>query len=288
MSKRPLDVPCVVCGQPNVVLVAKVADVDVGRCNACTASACVPLPEIASESTGEHSILTEEDFTAGILHLAASRQAKLDDLARKRHDLYARTLGKKQFRMLEIGCGAAWMATTLVSLGVDYHGLDIDRRPVEAAMSRGVKNLRVGDFFAEPPDGPYDVIFMTQVLEHITAPRQFVIRLHASLASGGVVHVDVPNQRTLAGLRSRLLRGSGNRYGAIQWPHHSIAYTPAALQLIFESHFRVTTFTASPDDKLWGLGVAPTLGARAYYLRQRVTHSKSLAVAFGTRLNSIR
>jgi SAM-dependent methyltransferase len=288
LVSKPLDVSCVVCGQLNVTLAARVAGVDVGRCRACSASACVPLPTLASESAGVHSILTEEAFTAGILDLKPSRRVRLDALARQRYELYAQNLGKERFSMLEVGCGAAGLATMLVSLGVDYYGLDIDSRPIEAATTRGVKNLRVGDFLTDPLDGPYDVIFMTQVFEHITAPRQLVRRLHASLVSGGLVHVDVPNQGTLAGVPSRLMRGSGNRYGAIDWPHHSIAYTPAALRRIFESHFRVKTFTASPDDELWGQGVARGLVQRAYYLAQRAANSRSLAVVFGTRLNSIR
>lgn len=60
-----------------------------------------------------------------------------------------------------------------------------------------------------PVKRQYDVIFMTQVLEHITHPREMVERLYASLVPGGIPHLDVPNQGTLAGWPSRLLRGSG-------------------------------------------------------------------------------
>jgi SAM-dependent methyltransferase len=185
--------------------------------------------------------------------------------------------------MLEIGCGAAGLAPAMAELGVDYFGIDIDPRPVESAQARGILNLRVADFIEEQPQRKYDVIFLTQVLEHIVHPRRMIERIEEALAEDGILHIDVPSQGTMAGAPSRLVRGLGARFGAIDWPHHSIAYTPDALRILLENRFRVRTFTATSDDPVWGQATTPNRVQKAYFTAQRVLGGKSLAVAFGQR-----
>src|SRR4029077_6325713 len=112
----------------------------------------------------------------------------------RRHRRYSAALKRSSYRLLEIGCGGAGVAAPFTDLGVDYHGIDIDSRPVDRARARGIANLVVGDFMDHPLDGRYDVIFLTQVLEHITDPTAFVDRVSTALTIGGVLHLDVPNQ----------------------------------------------------------------------------------------------
>lgn len=209
----------------------------------------------------------------------------LNSVAQRRHQHYSRLLGRSSYSLLEIGCGAAGLGPGFVSAGVDYSGLDIDPRPIEAAKARGVENLHVGDFMGFSSQRKFDVIFMTQVLEHITHPREMIKRIHDSLSPGGVIHLDVPNQRTLAGTPSRLGRGMGTRLGAIDYPHHSIAYTAEPLAQLLREDFDAEVFSATPNHPVWGQAGVPGPVARAYFACQRVLGGRSLVVAVGRAKN---
>jgi SAM-dependent methyltransferase len=127
----------------------------------------------------------------------------------------------------------------------------------------------------------YDVIFMSQVLEHIIRPREVLGKVSSLLKPDGILHLDVPNHNGLAGLPSRVLGGTGSRFGAIEWPHHAIAYNRRSLAELLDHRFVARVFTATPDDQLWGQAVVPTIPARLYYAATRALRARSLLVAFG-------
>ena len=43
-------------------------------------------------------------------------------------------------------------------------------------------------------DGPYDVILMSHVLEHLVRPKAFIARAYENLTEGGILVVEVPNE----------------------------------------------------------------------------------------------
>jgi len=283
-TRATLDSPaCPVCGAGRRRRVAHLTATDVFECAGCDLVVCDPLPTMASASAGAASVLTEERFTASILAVPAAQAARYDALARARHHRYRRDLGRARFRLLEIGCGAAGLAGELGRLGVAYHGLDLDPRPVEAARARGVTGLRVGDFLELPDEEPYDVVCLSQVLEHITRPRDLIAKICRWLVPGGLIHVDVPHHGGLAGLPSRLVGGHRDRFGAIEWPHHAFAYRPLTLARLLAPSFEASTFTAAPDHPLWGQAVVPTPITRAYYAASRLAHARSLVIGYGPR-----
>ncbi|MEU4423067.1 class I SAM-dependent methyltransferase [Actinoplanes sp. NPDC024001] len=271
---------CVACGSDERRPAASMRNTTVVRCAGCGLVRCDPLPRFHSPSSGESSILTEEAFTAHMVSGSPRRAQRYRALANARYHHYAATLGRANFRMLEVGCGEAGMAAEMAARGAEYHGIDIDPRPIAVAHSRGIESCRVGDILSCDEDGRYDVVFMSQVLEHITRPRDLLEKVSALLAPDGILHLDVPNHDGLAGMPSRAVGGIGNRFGAIDWPHHSIAYDRRSLVRLLGPRFAVRAFTATPDDPLWGQAVVPTITTRLYYAATRVLRARSLLVAF--------
>ena len=53
----------------------------------------------------------------------------------------------------------------------------------------------------DPPEGPFDLICLTDVLEHLEDPRACLRALASRLAPGGLVVVSTPNRRSLPGAR---------------------------------------------------------------------------------------
>lgn len=273
---------CLLCSERRRGKAARLPDTTVWRCARCGLTQCDPLPAVDSPSAGAMSILTEESFTARLLQMPAAVRERYAQLASTRAARYRRDLGRDNFRMLEIGCGSGGLGAAMRALGVGYEGIDLDHRPIDAARERGEgDSLSVGDFMDPEFTGTWDVVFATQVLEHITRPHEFLARIATCLSRGGLLHLDLPSHDTLAGLPSRAARGIAGRYGAIDWPHHAIAYRANTLRRVIKPGFDAVVFATSPDDAMWGQAVVPTTVARAYYRASRLVRRQSLLVAYG-------
>jgi SAM-dependent methyltransferase len=248
----------------------------------CEFAFCFPLPVITSQSSGPHSIMTDEAFTERHLAISESRQLQYDRLASSRYERYSSTLSKHSFRLLEIGCGSCELGNKYQELGVDYHGIDLDDRMVEAARRSGVRNVRQVDFFDLPEGEPFHVITFSQVLEHIKEPRPFLAKVHKMLHSGGIVHCDVPNHGSLPSLLYRLPLKS-ERCGAIEYPWHLFAYNKRSIHRLFQDFFSVEVFDATVTDPIFGQAAEVDNVLTRLDPILKLLRAGSLLVAYGIR-----
>lgn len=274
---------CPICGGAGAV-VHRLRGSPVAACGGCSLVWCTSLPGVGADSAGANSVQTDEGYTAGLLTDHPAKRARYRLLAEGRYAQYSRRLGRDRFRLLEIGCGVAGMRERFVELGVDYVGIDIDARVVEAACRRGAAAavVRRLDFLELPEtEGPFDVICASQVLEHIRVPAAFVAKVHRMLSPGGLFHCDVPNHQALAGWPSRVLPWTPRRFGGITYPHHAFSYTDGALRRTLQDRFELETLTATPLHPVWGQAGLPGLAARAYFRASELLGARSLLVAIG-------
>jgi len=110
-------------------------------------------------------------------------------------------------RVLDVGCGTGYLLERLAGRGFSGVGVDLSPKSVEHAQARlraigADDRLRaeVGSAY-EPPEGPFDLITLTDVLEHLEDPRACLRALRARLAPGGLIVVSTPNRRSLQGAR---------------------------------------------------------------------------------------
>jgi SAM-dependent methyltransferase len=110
-------------------------------------------------------------------------------------------------RVLDVGCGTGFLLEQLAGRG--FHGVGIDLSPesVEHA-NRRLAELDAADRLAaqvgsayEPPAGPFDLIALTDVLEHLEEPRRCLAALREQLAPAGLLVISTPNRRSLPGAR---------------------------------------------------------------------------------------
>ena len=106
-------------------------------------------------------------------------------------------------RILDIGCGTGFLLERLAERGYSGVGIDLSPESVEIAQARLVElgiaerlRAEVGSAY-EPPDGPFDLVTITDVLEHLEDPRTCLAAARDRLAPGGVVVVSTPNRRSL-------------------------------------------------------------------------------------------
>ncbi len=110
-------------------------------------------------------------------------------------------------RVLDVGCGTGFLLERLAGRG--YSGVGVDLSPESVAhASRRLAEIGVADRLSavvgsayEPPEGPFDLICLTDVLEHLEEPRACLRALRERLAPDGLLVVSTPNRRSLPGAR---------------------------------------------------------------------------------------
>ncbi len=97
-------------------------------------------------------------------------------------------------RVLDLGCAAGELAKRLGKLGHRVTGVDAPE--VAAAAAEHVAEFVAADLEAGLPEalvGPFDVVVVADVLEHLSRPGPLLGALAGRLAPGGRVLVSVPN-----------------------------------------------------------------------------------------------
>lgn len=96
-------------------------------------------------------------------------------------------------RILDVGCGAGYLAEALAVRDNEVVGIDARRVPgVEARVAR----FEQVDLDHEPipePAEPYGWVVLADVLEHLREPDELLARCHKLLADDGHLIVSVPN-----------------------------------------------------------------------------------------------
>lgn len=173
-------------------------------------------------------------YTLGVIKLTEGGlhpKHRVTDL----HECFVREVNATD-RVIDIGCGYGQIANALA--GVAAHVTGVDRRADAIARARATferPNLafRVGDL-ADLPDEPvYDVVVLSNVLEHVRERARFLARCR-TLAPRLLVRVPAIDRDWLVPYRREL---------GLEWrlhPDHDIEYTEQTLLAELESAgFRV-------------------------------------------------
>jgi len=99
---------------------------------------------------------------------------------------------------LDVGCGEGFAMNWFDRQGWTVRGLDFSRAGMERMNPRLLDRLETGDLQelleAELAAGnTYDVLWLTNVLEHVADPVAMLVRLRKLVARGGALVVTVPN-----------------------------------------------------------------------------------------------
>ncbi len=138
-------------------------------------------------------------------------------------------------RLLDVACGQGWHMATARDLGYQVRGMDVSAAAL--AVCHDVLGFPAGDVVHglfeeyevnERNAGQYDVIIMSQILEHVLEPLMWIEKAVALLRNGGVLVVAVPNHRSLE------IKFLGRRYGFYCPPEHLNFFSPETLRHIAE------------------------------------------------------
>lgn len=181
---------------------------DVYECTFCKTSFCPPLAvdenlydilykqgkrapgyaryyryaELAESSKDPLTVLSNQD---GIYWSVREALMKLGDSS------------KQNTRILEVGCGLGYLTYALRMSGyTQAFGTDISTHSVEEAKKRFGDFYFQGDIFTLPSTETekYNIVIMTELIEHIPDPRAFLEAVKKHLAPGGKIIITTPNK----------------------------------------------------------------------------------------------
>ena len=105
----------------------------------------------------------------------------------------------KNDKILDVGCGAAPMSLYFASQGMDLKGIDLSIQAIgenkKAKAYFGFDNLEFAceNFMDYSDDSIYDVVMMTEVLEHIPDDKASLLKINKLLKDDGYLLMSVPS-----------------------------------------------------------------------------------------------
>lgn len=167
--------------------------IDLIGCRSCGFTHIVPLPSPETQETFYKDSFYQEEKTAYLDEADEDFAWKAVE-CKLRYSVASDILGKNTGQMLDIGCGPGDFLKVGQDLG--WHCVGIEPSPVAAqhARKRGLDVVE-GFFSSETAGnlGQFDFIHLSEVLEHITQPRELLVLAEKLLVPGGVLCVSAPN-----------------------------------------------------------------------------------------------
>ncbi|MGD9590880.1 MAG: class I SAM-dependent methyltransferase [Mycolicibacterium sp.] len=99
--------------------------------------------------------------------------------------------------VVDIGCGAGWALLPFREEGHRVAGCDLGGTFLEAGRAQGL-DLRHGDHTTLTDIGPFDLVILSHVFEHLTDPRKLMDDIKPMLAPSGLVYVEVPGPQRIS------------------------------------------------------------------------------------------
>ena len=117
------------------------------------------------------------------------------------HEYILSELPPKKGKILDVGCGKAWVAKLCCPKKLDVVSMDISLTNVEKAITKYPfenHSVVVADVFNLPfKENSLDYIIASEIIEHVVSPAKFVRNLMNVLKPGGVLLITTPYKEKL-------------------------------------------------------------------------------------------
>jgi SAM-dependent methyltransferase len=130
---------------------------------------------------------------------------------------------KGRSRLLDIGCGNGDFLARMRALSWEVHGVEPDPAAAAAARAAGL-DVATGTLADVTwPDGSFDAVTMSSVIEHLHDPGAALASAFRLLAPGGMLHLVTPNGDALGAERF------GTHWRGLEAPRHLVLFNRRSL-----------------------------------------------------------
>jgi SAM-dependent methyltransferase len=224
---------------------------DIVRCRRCGHMQLHPMPD-AARLAGAYADAASDDY---VKEEAGQRETARRALTRIEHHAGGRG------RLLDLGCWVGFLLAEARDRGWETLGVEPSRFASSYARERLGLEVVTDEILSAPlPSRAFDAVAMGDVIEHLTDPRQALVRIRALLTPGGVAWLALPD----AG--SRVARGMGRRWWSVL-PTHVQYFTRGSMKALLER----------ADFELLEVATSPKAFTVRYYLERLGGYSRPLA-----------
>jgi SAM-dependent methyltransferase len=125
--------------------------------------------------------------------------------------------------ILDVGCGQGWLLDISMQHRWDAYGTEYSK---VAALKCEKKGIKMKEGVLNPADYPknyFDVVILSEVIEHINNPLEELEKIYTVLRDGGLLYITTPN------FNSYLRYQVKEKYNIIHYPEHLSYYTKKTL-----------------------------------------------------------
>ncbi|HMQ04643.1 MAG TPA: class I SAM-dependent methyltransferase [Pyrinomonadaceae bacterium] len=166
---------------------------------------------------------------------------------------------RKTGRLLDIGFGAGTLMHTARNLGWKSQGVEVSKPAIEHSAGLGYEVFHGQLSEAKFPEGHFDVVTASEIIEHCSDPAELVSEVARILRPGGLFWATTPSS---GGLSYHLI---GLKWSMISPPEHLHLFSrKAIMRLLDDAGF------ADVKVRTYSFGVAEALS----YFRKRPDHDR--------------
>ncbi|MDX1952230.1 MAG: class I SAM-dependent methyltransferase [Verrucomicrobiota bacterium] len=196
----------------------------IDECTACGFKQCTDLSTVLNF----YENLEDPEYNKGREQRGLQSRKILESLVRY----------KTSGQLLDIGAASGILIEQAEKLGFHCIGIEPSRSLAQAAIANGF-NVRLGTFPHESVRGPFDIITLVDVLEHVPHPGELLKNIANHLSPTGFGVLTTPNVESWM---ARFLKS--------KWWHFRVAhigyFSPATLTRLMESADLEIIETSSP------------------------------------------
>ena len=216
------------------------------KCNNCRLIYMNPRPTSESILTLYDKYYTPKDDLQLLPKLENKRlMMNLKKLWHKLNGQYIdEIISKAKGKVLDVGCGNGYLLLPLKDKGCEVYGVEINYKSVNVCNELGLKVFCGTLEDANFPDEFFDIVILSQVLEHLSSPKVSLRKTFRILKPSGKVFIYCPNANSyLSRLFSKYWHG---------WhlPFHFYVFTKDTIEkLAVETGFKINRIsTITPDN----------------------------------------
>ena len=168
------------------------------KCKQCGFIQCTDLEEVVSF----YEELEDPEYEDG----------RNERLLQERRVLLNLKKNKPEGTLLDVGAGSGILVEAALGLGYEAEGIEPSKWLYETAHKHGLP-IHLGTFPHQDTPGPYDIITMIDVLEHVTNPLELMTDLRKGLNKDGILVIVTPDVKSFF---ARLL--------GYKWWHYRVAH----------------------------------------------------------------
>ena len=222
------DRTCIACGRTD----PSTRSFRAGPYSLATCSAC-GLKWVTDPPQGEE---LAELYSTGFYEPGPAQPNRIVELGHEFNNTFRlRELrGLTPGRLLDIGSGRGRFLAAAKAAGWNATGIEFEEGLAAMSRDRYGVEVVVGDAVTADVEGPFEVVTLWHVLEHLPDPLASLERSHELLGPGGRLIVSVPNND------SWQARAGGDDWLHLDIPRHIYHFTPGSLsRLVERAGFRV-------------------------------------------------